>query len=129
MAVKTIKINVSQLKCACLDPEWRRQWIQGKNPSTFFFPSSAAPPVYGTIFHKIAEKYVGWLTSAKNIKTAAQLEGEDAHWHEMYERFAEKKITELIKAQKIDPAFHLGQSLKAFCRHLPELRSRTPNFR
>jgi S-DNA-T family DNA segregation ATPase FtsK/SpoIIIE len=127
MAIQSI--NVSQLKCACLDPQWRKKWLNGENPSTFSFAPSGTAPVYGTLFHKFAENYVGWLTSPKHRKITAKLADEHAHWHEMYERFAEKKLTELLESQKIDSAFHLAEALKAFCRRVSELRSRIPNFR
>ncbi len=123
MAVK--QINVTQLKCACLDTEWRGQWLRGENPPTICLTPPGVAPVYGTLFHKIAENYVGWLTSAK---TAQQLKEEDALWHEMYERFAETKLTELLLSEKIASAYHLGECLKAFCRRAAELRRRTPNF-
>ncbi len=127
MAIQSI--NVSQLKYACLDPQWRKKWLNGKNPPTFSFAPCGTAPVYGTLFHKLAENYADWLTSPKHRTFTATLADENALWQEMYERFAEKKLTGLLESQKIDPAFQLGEALKAFCRRVSELRSRIPDFR
>ncbi len=124
MAIRSI--NVTQLKCACLDAKWREHWLRGENPKTSFFAPPGSIPVHGTLFHKIAEEYVGWLTSAKE---AAKLADEDALWHEMYEQFAQEKLAKLLESQKIDSAYHLGQCLRAFCGRVSELRARTPGFR
>lgn len=126
MAIKTI--SVTQLKFASLDSEWREKWLRGENPPANFFSPYAATPVYGAIFHKIAEDYVGWLTSEKDKDVAALLADEKALWHEMYERFAEKRLSGLLESEKIESAYHLGQALKTFCRHVAELRKRTVNF-
>jgi len=123
MAIK--QISVTQLKYACLDPEWRKRWIRGENPPTFYSAPQETAPVYGTFFHKIAENYVGWLTSSPK---AEKLTAPDILWHEMYERFAEERLTGLMESGKIDPAYHLGEALKAFCGRVSELRHRTPGF-
>jgi hypothetical protein len=31
------RITVTQLKCAVLDPAWRKRWLAGEKPSTLFF--------------------------------------------------------------------------------------------
>ncbi|MDM8526189.1 DNA translocase FtsK [Desulfococcaceae bacterium HSG8] len=123
MAVR--QINVTQLKCACLDTEWREAWLRDKNPSTMLSSPGGTRPVYGTLFHKIAENYVGWLTSSEGT---GRLADEKALWHEMYERFAEEKLTGLLKSEKIDSAYHVGQALKVFCQRVSALRHRTPGF-
>ncbi|MDM8537009.1 DNA translocase FtsK [Desulfobacterales bacterium HSG17] len=126
-------INVSQLKCACLDPQWKKQWIQGKSPSTMNYGPPGTTPVYGSIFHKIAENFVKWLTDPDNKDRDNKdkiigLSDEYSLWHKMYENFAETKLNKLIQDNKIDSVYNLSCSLKAFCRQVNELRQRTSNF-
>ncbi|QTA80527.1 DNA translocase domain-containing protein, FtsK-like [Desulfonema limicola] len=121
-------ISVSQLKCACLDPQWKNQWIQGKNPSTMSFSPLGTIPVYGAVFHKIAEKFVNWLTKIDNKSILAELSDEYSLWHKMYNDFAEVKLNKLLEKNKIESAYYLSQSLKSFCRRLDDLRCRTLNF-
>src|SRR5437660_399637 len=47
------RITVSQLKCAVVDPQWRRSWIDGNQPSTLPMGSIWQPKVFGTRFHPI----------------------------------------------------------------------------
>ncbi|MBF0345360.1 MAG: PD-(D/E)XK nuclease family protein [Nitrospirae bacterium] len=84
-------------------------------------------PVYGQRFHKIAEEFVTWLTSNKD--SVAQTDSEEGIWHELYDRFAEKSLNDIINQDKrVDSAYHLSQALKAFCSRLLELRKRTSTF-
>ncbi len=98
MAIKTI--NVTQLKYSCLDPVWRKKWIEGKKPTTKSFTPLGKVVVYGMLFHKIAEKFVGFLINSKKISNV--LDNKDSLWQEMYEGFAEKELTKLLKTGKID---------------------------
>ncbi|MES0337134.1 MAG: DNA translocase FtsK [Candidatus Magnetobacterium sp. LHC-1] len=127
MAVKTI--NVSQLKCACLDTKWRNEWLRGNNPSTDCTRGGGPFPVQGTAFHKMAADFVDWLTEAKSRKAAAALNDGDRLWGEMYERFAAKKINEIIDQGQVESAYHLSRCLTVFCEHLAELRKRTEGFK
>lgn len=120
-------ITVSELKCACLDPVWRANWMAGKKPSTQTFAPPGTVPVYGTVFHKIVDSFIKWLTAAGSHKVNSLASWDDI-WDELYERFASKKLAELSKRGKVDSAHHLSQTLKEFCRRVAQLRSRTPDF-
>jgi S-DNA-T family DNA segregation ATPase FtsK/SpoIIIE len=120
-------ITVSELKCACLDPAWRADWLAGKKPTTRTFAPPGAVPVYGTVFHQIVDAFIKWLTAARSKKIKTLANWEDI-WHELYERFAAEKLTELSNRGKVDSAHHLSRALKEFCRRVAELRLRTPNF-
>ncbi|MBF0226910.1 MAG: PD-(D/E)XK nuclease family protein [Desulfobacterales bacterium] len=122
------QINVSQLRNACIDAEWRKKWINGENPPTMLFSSNFSNPVHGSIFHKIAEEYVNWLISPKNKKIALKLNNQDELWHEMYERFAEKKFNQLLRNRHIESSYHLAKCLRVFCLRILELKKRTKNF-
>jgi S-DNA-T family DNA segregation ATPase FtsK/SpoIIIE len=124
----TRRITVSELKCACLDPEWRQAWMRGERPSTRSFAPPGSLPVYGSVFHQVVDAFVAWLTAARGKKAAA-LGDRDSLWHEMHNRLAAQRLDDLLKGGKVDSAYHLAQALKAFCQRLVELRSRTPNFR
>src|SRR6266853_1738033 len=121
-------ITVSQLKCACLSPEWRERWLRGERPPTLIFPRSPAVPVQGTLFHQLADQFAEWLTAAGKKRRAA-LADADALWAQMYEEIARVKLDELIAAGKLPSAHHLSQALRAFCGRLVEIRARTIGFR
>jgi len=124
-----ININVSQLKCACLDESWRKDFKNGKNPSTFCAAPPGCIPVYGTKFHKIVEQFTRWLTSGTQSKLGFGAHKENELWQEMYDRFANKTLTKLLEAYKIDSAYHLGECLKSFCCHLIDLKKKIPGMK
>ena len=126
MAVKSI--TVTELKHACLDPKWRKDCIEGKNPPTplMFSPSSIA--VYGTRFHRIVKNFVEWLSSPTNKDAAFDLGCEYSIWDKMYYMFAENEITDILRINKVESALYLANALKAFCQHIAKLRNKTDNF-
>ncbi|MEJ2731090.1 MAG: DNA translocase FtsK [Deltaproteobacteria bacterium] len=121
-------ITVSELKCACLDPAWRADWIAGKKPSTQTFAPAGTVSAYGTVFHQIVDSFIKWLTTARSHKTKSLANWDDI-WDELYERFAGKRLAELSKRGKVESAHHLSGALKEFCRRVAHLRSRTPDFK
>ncbi|MDQ3622359.1 MAG: FtsK/SpoIIIE domain-containing protein [Verrucomicrobiota bacterium] len=118
-------ISVSQLKCACLDEDWRRRWRHGEKPPTQSFPATGGAPVQGALFHQLAERFTEWLESAREM--AALRDGE-ALWAELYDRFARARLDELIVLGRLPSAHYLSEALRAFCDRLAELRARTPRF-
>src|SRR5262245_12122220 len=46
------RVTVTQLKCAVLDPEWRRRWLAGEQPSTFVYSNIGNGQVFGKRFHQ-----------------------------------------------------------------------------
>ncbi len=120
-------ITVTELKYACLDPQWRCGWLEGKRPSTRPFAPAGEPPVFGTLFHRVTDAFVGWLTTIGSKKAAVLLES-DALWQEMHDRFAGKKLNRIFKKGYVDSGYHLVQALKAFCRRALQLRNRRPDF-
>jgi S-DNA-T family DNA segregation ATPase FtsK/SpoIIIE len=124
-----MNINVSQLKCACLSDSWRKSFKRGENPSTFCAAPSGSMPVYGTKFHKIVERFTRWLSKDRQAKKRFGTHDEIKLWQKMYDRFAGKTLTKLLETGKIDSAYHLGECLKSFCRHLMELKKQTPGMK
>lgn len=123
------RLTVTQLKCAVLDPQWRRQWQAGENPSTRGSASSeGGPAVKGQLFHKLAEDFTHWLCHGRARQTARGLVGEEALWRELYDRFAETRLTSLAQSGQVESAHHLSRCLRAFCARLSELRGATPGF-
>ena len=123
-------ITVSQLKCACLDPEWRARWRRGENPPTLVISASGKRsefPVQGVVFHQLAEQFTAWLSGES--KAARSIASADALWAALYERFARPKLDELAAAGKLPSAQHLSQALRSFCAQVAELRTRTAAFR
>lgn len=117
-------ITVTQLKCACLDSDWRAAWLRGENPATLLFSGRAGVPVQGALFHQLADQFTNWLVApAEKRKTAALSSGE-ALWEQLYERFARGRLDELIAEGKLPSAHHLSQALRAFSIRVADLRVR-----
>jgi S-DNA-T family DNA segregation ATPase FtsK/SpoIIIE len=118
-------ITVSQLRCACLDPEWRRRWIRGESPPTLSFAPSAAAPVHGRLFHQLAFRFAEALASAP----APGSETGEELWGMLYDQFAREPLEELIARGQLPSAHHLAKALRSFCDRLASLRKSAPEFR
>lgn len=126
MAIKSI--TTTELKYACLDSDWRNQWIAGKKPQTNPMHPAGSIAVYGIKFHKIVRNFLDWLIANNDEKISTNLNDKYAIWNEMYNRFAICEINKILKDNKIDSAYYLGNALKAFCNCLAKLRKDTNNF-
>jgi S-DNA-T family DNA segregation ATPase FtsK/SpoIIIE len=120
-------ITVTELKCACLDPEWRRRWLRGKRPSTRSFALPGEPVAYGRLFHRIADEFVCWLMESK--KKAISLKDDAGLWGGLYERFAASELERIAQKGHLGSALHLSEALKAFSARVAGLRARTPSFK
>lgn len=118
----TLNINVTQLKCACQDTEWRIRWLNGENPPAFSLPSDSYFPVHGKIFHQLAEQFVNWLFNllpGEYVPTSYQ-----ELWDQMWDRFANLPIHHLLEENAdIESVNHLVECLKSFCNHLEFLHN------
>jgi S-DNA-T family DNA segregation ATPase FtsK/SpoIIIE len=121
-----VSITVTQLTCACLDAQWRRRWLKGERPTTRSFAPPGGLPVYGALFHRLADAFVGWLADSRR-KTRALKEPPDL-WHELYERFAIGELDRISRKGNLESAYHLSEALKAFCARIAALRARIPAF-
>jgi S-DNA-T family DNA segregation ATPase FtsK/SpoIIIE len=119
-------ITVTELTCACLDDQWRRRWLKGKKPSTRSFSPPGELLAYGSLFHRLADRFLRWLLGSK--KRASSLHEPAELWHELYERFAAAELERTSRKGYIDSAYHLSEALKAFCARISAMRSRTPSF-
>lgn len=119
-------ITVTELTCACLDDEWRRRFLKGEKPSTRSFSPPGELPVYGSVFHRLVDDFVSWLTGSK--RKAASLEDASDLWQELYERFAAGNLERISKKGSLDSAYHLSEALKSFCERIAALRARIPSF-
>jgi S-DNA-T family DNA segregation ATPase FtsK/SpoIIIE len=119
-------ITVSQLKCACLDREWRERWLRRENPPTMRFGKQGGAPVEGQLFHQLAEQFTEWLEKTPDI--AAGLTDTSSLWARLYDGFAKSRLDELVAAGRLPSAHHLSQALRAFCSSLATLRARAARF-
>jgi len=119
-------ITVSQLKCACLDRDWRRRWLRGENPPTMRFGEKGGFPVQGQLFHQLAEQFTEWLENTPDI--AASLNDVNSLWAHLYDDFAKNRLDELIAAGRVPSAAHLSQALRAFCARLITMREQAAHF-
>src|SRR5918999_398367 len=126
MAVKTI--NVSELRCACLDEQWRRRWLAGEKPPTATFSPPGTPPVYGSEFHTLAERFVKWLTSPASRVESSRLKSPEEIFRALSTHFADKVLGGILARGEIDSAAALADALHNFSLRLSQLRERTPEF-
>ncbi|MGV3533995.1 MAG: cell division protein FtsK, partial [Chthoniobacteraceae bacterium] len=119
-------ITVSELRCACLDADWRARWLAGAKPSTRTYAPPGAVASQGAAFHRLAEHFTEWLLSAGQL--AAELDAEGL-WIALHDHYAGKKLRQLAGEGKLPSAHHLSRALRSFCEALADLRKRTPDFR
>jgi RecB family exonuclease len=121
------RVTVTQLKCAVLDPEWRRRWLAGEKPSTFVYSKSSSQ-VFGTRFHQETEFLAEWLTNPKHVVAGAAIasvEGLlDILWRSSLQNFTD----ELLAAGKTDEALDFTARIRNYCKRLIELRKRRKDF-
>jgi hypothetical protein len=115
-----VSMSVSQLRCACIDDEWRAAWMAGKNPSTWDFPPVGTVPVYGTHFHKLARK----VTRQLREDPGADSDDVDALLGRVYAAGGSAKLEQLLTEGMVDSAAQLSTAFHAFCSRLVELRGR-----
>jgi DNA segregation ATPase FtsK/SpoIIIE, S-DNA-T family len=116
------RITVSQLKHACLNPDWLSSWIRDPTvplPLPKFSQRDGAP---GKIFHDLTWRFSKWLTASKTAKEAAGLRSYEELWEILWERFGKKEIIDLISAKKPETAERLTQALRAWCQNLAAVR-------
>jgi S-DNA-T family DNA segregation ATPase FtsK/SpoIIIE len=122
------RITVTQLKCAVLDPEWRRRWLAGKQPSTFTFSPSGASRVFGTRFHQETEQLARWLSSREHLREAAAIDTEEGLLDILWRKSLQSFTDELLASGKAVEALDFTARIRAYCRRLIDLRNRTETF-
>lgn len=119
---------VTQLKCAVLDPNWRRDWLAGKNPGTHSFGPSGSNKVHGTRFHQETERLAKWLTDPSNLINTATIRSADElldfAWLSSLQNFTD----ELFAQNKGEEAAAFVARMRSFCERLIELKRRTKKF-
>jgi S-DNA-T family DNA segregation ATPase FtsK/SpoIIIE len=122
------RLSATQLKCAVLDPDYRRRLALGERPNLGRpVPPGGGPAVKGALFHKLAEDFTHWLCHGQ-AQGPAELSTPDALWQALYEHFAEKELTKLTGARQVESAYHLSRCLRAFCARLNDLRQTIAGF-
>src|SRR6266480_3356586 len=122
------RITVSQLKCAVVDPQWRRSWIEGRQPSTLPLCVNGQPKVFGTRFHHETELLANWLVNPANLAEAAAIATSSGLLHISWRMSLQRFTDQLIAKGKVEEAAALTDRMRSFCTRLIELRSRTKNF-
>jgi S-DNA-T family DNA segregation ATPase FtsK/SpoIIIE len=117
-------ITATQLRCACVDPEWRARWMRGEDPPTLMFGPAGTVSVQGRLFHQLAFEFTDWLTAAVQGSNAAAAATGEELWALLYDRFAKARLDELISRDQLPSAHLLSRALRAFCVRIAELRQR-----
>ncbi len=121
-------ISVSELRCACLDEQWRQRWLAGEKPPTATFSPPGTPPVYGSEFHALAERFVKWSVSPASHGESSLLRSPADIFRALSTHFADKVLEGILARGEIDSAAALVDALHNFSLRLSQLRERTPEF-
>jgi hypothetical protein len=122
------RITVSQLKCAVVDPQWRRSWMEGNQPSTLTVGPNGHPKVFGTRFHQETERLVKWLVAQSNLAKAAAFESPNDLLHVAWSISLQDFTDQLISRGKVEEAAKFTDRVRSLCARLIELKGRTKNF-
>jgi S-DNA-T family DNA segregation ATPase FtsK/SpoIIIE len=122
------RITVTQLKCAVVDPEWRRGWIDGRQPSTFRTIPNGSGSVFGTRFHQETERLATWLIAPSNLVRAAAIDSADALLDVVWKTSLQEFTDQLISQGRVEQAAEFTARMRSFCVRLLELRARTKKF-
>lgn len=123
------RITVSQLKYACLNPNWLSSWLTDARtplPAPAFGQAQGAP---GKLFHDLTCRFSKWLTGPTGATQGAGLRSYDEIWDAFWNNLAKKEIVGLITAKKPEQADRLGQALRAWCENLAAVRNERPEVR
>jgi len=126
MEFKTI--TVTELKYACSDNDWKYKWLAGETTLTTLHHPPGSVAVYGARFHNIVKKFLDWLSLPENSYITLELKDKYSIWDELYARFAESEINEVLNNNRLESAHYLANALKAFCDRTVALRDEIKNF-
>jgi DNA segregation ATPase FtsK/SpoIIIE, S-DNA-T family len=130
------RITVTQLKCAVLDPAWRKRWLAGEKPSTLALspagagngPQGSNSVAFGTRFHQETDRLAKWLTSPAQLVTAAAIDSADDLlqfvWRSSLQDFTDKLLSE----GKGEAAVAFTERMRSYCKRLIDLKKRTASF-
>jgi DNA segregation ATPase FtsK/SpoIIIE, S-DNA-T family len=129
------RITVTQLKCAVLDPAWRKKWLAGENPSTFVLPpaskgvgAESIGTVYGTKFHQETDRLAKWLTSDSQLAAAAAIESPDDLMQFLWRSSLQDFTDKLLERGRGTEAIAFTERLHGYCKRLINLKKRSKNF-
>lgn len=122
------RITVTQLKCAVLDPEWRRRWLAGEQPATMTLAPSSAGRVFGTRFHLETERLARWLTNSQHLKEASKIDTAEGLLDVLWQRSLQGFTDELLAAGKSEEALDFTARVRNYCERLIALRRRIKRF-
>jgi S-DNA-T family DNA segregation ATPase FtsK/SpoIIIE len=121
-------ISVSQLKCAVLDPAWRKAYVAGKNPPTMSFAPAGQLQVFGREFHAVADKIVAWLVKEPLVAWDSMTRDSDTLWQFVHDTFVCDFLELKAEEGKVEEAMAFAQRMQSFCERLVFLRKRAKNF-
>jgi DNA segregation ATPase FtsK/SpoIIIE, S-DNA-T family len=123
------RITVSQLKHACLSPDWLKSWLVNPGIPLPLPTFGQAEGVPGKMFHDLTCKFSKWLTGSQRAAKGADLRSYDELWDAFWTNLAKQEIIGLVTAKKPETAERLGQALRAWCEHLATVRKEQPEAR
>src|SRR5215813_2393133 len=130
------RITVTQLKCAVLDPAWRKRWLAGEKPSTLVFSPAGAGNgpqgdnsiAFGTKFHQETDRLAKWLTCPDQLAKAAAIDSSDELLQFLWRSSLQDFTGQLLSKGKGPAAVAFTERMRSYCKRLIDLKKRTANF-
>lgn len=127
------RITVTQLKCAVLDPAWRKKWLAGEGPSTLVFSpatngAQGAGSVFGVRFHNETDRLAKWLTSSQQLASAAAIDSADDLLQVLWRSSLQDFTDRLLSEGRGPEAIAFTERMRSYCERLLDLKKRTANF-
>ncbi len=122
------RITVTQLKCAVLDPEWRRSFLEGKKPDTRSYAQNYGLKVFGTRFHEETDRLAKWLTSREHLEEAAAIPSAEALLDVLWRISLQTFTDELLAKGNGDEAIAFIERIRSYCQRLIQLKARIVGF-
>ena len=121
--MEPVSINVSEVRCAVVDEQWRSRFIRGEKPSTLSFSPPGKPVVHGQRFHSAANYLVKHLVESHE---QADLTEKDIYQILVSQKEAEFALDLLNKGEAQQASIYL-ESLFYLARNVRKLKSEASN--
>ncbi len=121
-------LTASELKFAVLDPDWRAKWLAGEKPSTRTFAPAGTMRALSVLFHKEAEKLVGWLTARESLAATAKIDSADGLVDHLWATSLQTLTDKLFAQGRGEEAALFTERMRNFCARLIDLKRQTKNF-
>ena len=116
------RITVTQLRSACLDPEWIERWMSDPANSERSPRRNFGREVPRSRFCQIIAMFTAWLAGSVNQRASAKIKSPSQLWDALWNTVGRDELLELTRSGAVREADHLCQALQNWCKHVSSLR-------